>query len=170
MLLERTPMSREPLAREERETVLSLHAENIAAEKRRIVTGHTRFTLVTRNQEELVREVLAHDKVKVQHVSIGRAVDHLPRVRQEGDTVVIPVMEEVLTINRQLILKEEIRIRRVRVSRVYQERIRVRRQDVLITHQPLTSREETQTSTAEVDTKSKRRRNNGIRENSRCVR
>lgn len=155
MLPERTSMSREPLARERRETVLSLHAEKISAGKRRIVTGRTQVALVTRDQEEFVREVLAHDKVEIQRVPIGRALDHPPGLRQEGDTVVIPVMEEVLTINRQLILKEEIRIRRVRVSRLYQERIRVRRQDVLITHKPLTAREDTQTSTAEIDTQSK---------------
>ena len=150
-------MSRESRAGEKRETVFPLHSETISVEKRWGVTGRTRVALVTRDREELVREILAHDKVEIQRIPVGRTVQHLPRVRLEDNTLVIPVMEEVLTINRQLVLKEEIRIRRVRVSHLHQERIRVRRQDVLITQQPLTAREDTQTSTFEVDRKAKER-------------
>jgi hypothetical protein len=37
-------------------------------------------------------------------------------VRQEGDTTIVPVVEEVLVVERRLMLKEEIRIKRVRTT------------------------------------------------------
>jgi hypothetical protein len=39
-------------------------------------------------------------------------VDAIPPVPEEGDTTVMAVVEEVVVIERQLVLKQEIRIRR----------------------------------------------------------
>ena len=38
----------------------------------------------------------------------------MPTIREEGDTIVIPIVEEMLVIERRLLLKEEVRVRRVR--------------------------------------------------------
>jgi stress response protein YsnF len=55
---------------------------------------------------------LEHEVVDIERVPVGRDVDDVPRVRQEGDTTVVPVVEEVLVIEKHLRLVEEVRITR----------------------------------------------------------
>ena len=64
----------------------------------------------------LVEQPLLHDELQVQRVAQDRMLDagQVPQTRYEGDTLVIPVVEEVLVLQKQLRLTEEIRITRVR--------------------------------------------------------
>jgi hypothetical protein len=52
------------------------------------------------------------DEYDIEHVAIGRILDAPVAQRQEGDTLVLPVIEEVLVYRRKLYLREEIRITR----------------------------------------------------------
>ena len=61
----------------------------------------------------------------------------MPTVREDGDTVVIPIVEEALTIQRRLVLKEEVRIRRIRETEHHQERVTLRKQEAAITRLPV---------------------------------
>ncbi|TPG44309.1 DUF2382 domain-containing protein [Roseomonas nepalensis] len=47
----------------------------------------------------------------VEHVPIGREVSELPVTRQEGNVIIVPVVEEVLVVTKKLVLKEEIHLR-----------------------------------------------------------
>ena len=52
---------------------------------------------------------------------------------EEGDTIILPVVEEVLVVERRLILKEEVRLRRVRTTRRHTETVTVREQVAVVT-------------------------------------
>jgi hypothetical protein len=52
------------------------------------------------------------DEYDIEHVPVGRILDALVTQRQEGDTLILPVVEEVLVYRRKLYLREEIRITR----------------------------------------------------------
>jgi hypothetical protein len=62
----------------------------------------------------LIDEPLLHDELEVEHVPVGAIVmtDEAPRMRYEGDTLVVPILEEVLVVQKKLKLKEEVRITR----------------------------------------------------------
>ena len=60
----------------------------------------------------------------------------MPEARQEGDTTIIPIVEEVLVVERQLVLKEEVRIRRVRTTEHHKETVKLRYQEAVVTRQP----------------------------------
>jgi stress response protein YsnF len=55
-----------------------------------------------------------------------------PPVREEGDVTIMPVIEEIVVVERQLILKEEIHIRQVHATEKYRETVVVREQDAMI--------------------------------------
>jgi Domain of unknown function (DUF2382) len=55
---------------------------------------------------------VGRERVESERVPVGRIVDAIPPVPEEGDTTVMAVVEEVVVIERQLVLKQEIRIRR----------------------------------------------------------
>jgi stress response protein YsnF len=85
----------------------------------------------------MVDELLQHEKVEVERVPVDRPVEAIPSVRQEGDVTIIPVVEEVVKIERHLVLKEEVHIRRVKQTERYQETITLRRQEAVISRQPI---------------------------------
>jgi stress response protein YsnF len=66
-------------------------------------------------------------------VPVGRVVDAVPPIREEDDTTIIPVVEEVLVIERRLVLKEEVHLRRVRVRETHAASVVTRTQDVVVT-------------------------------------
>src|SRR5215471_18395702 len=64
---------------------------------------------------------------------IGSRIDAVPEARQEGDTTIIPIVEEILFVERQLVLKEEVRIRRVRTTDHHKETVKLRYQEAVVT-------------------------------------
>jgi uncharacterized protein (TIGR02271 family) len=116
--------------------VVPLLAEEISVAKQQVITGRVHISRVTREKEELVDEPLINEHVKIERVPVGKVVDHAPAVREEGDTLIIPVVEEVLVVERRLLLKEEVRVRRVRDEERHQERVNVRRQELTVTRHP----------------------------------
>ena len=102
------------LARDEAESDTGVAAvlellEEQAVVSRRVVAGATvQVTTTTSVREQQIKEALAHETVEIERVHVGRVVEITPDVRQEGDVTIVPVMEEVLVIERRLILKEEV--------------------------------------------------------------
>ena len=52
--------------------------------------------------------------------------------RQEGDVLVIPVYEEVVTVQRKWVLKEEVRLRRREVQARHREEVVLREEQALV--------------------------------------
>ena len=108
--------------------MLQLLEEN-AVVSRRVIAGATvRVARTTELREQQVDETLSRETVDIERVPIGRVVDAIPDVRQEGDVMIVPVMEEVLVLERRLVLKEEVRIRRVRTTEMHRETVQLRQQ------------------------------------------
>lgn len=125
--------AREPVP----ETVIPLHEEQASIAKRRVVTGRILVSTVTHEHQEVIDELLAHEHVEIERTPIGKRIEEAPAIREEGDTTIIPIVEEILVVERQLVLKEEIRIRRARSNENYRERVMLRRQEAIITRLPV---------------------------------
>ena len=115
-----------------RTLTLPLLAEALVVARRRMHST-VRVATVTHKHEQLVDEALTHERVEIEHVLIGRTVEAVPPIREEGDTTILPVVEEIVVVERRLILKEEIHIRRVRSTERHQEVVTLRTQDAVIT-------------------------------------
>jgi stress response protein YsnF len=115
------------------EQVIPVLAEQISVERRCVETGRVLATVTTHSHERIIKEDLVRDTVEVERVLIGRTVESVPPVREEGDATIIPVVEEVLVIERRLILKEEVRLRRVRIRETHAATVVTRSQDVVVT-------------------------------------
>jgi stress response protein YsnF len=112
--------------------MLSLHADALAVSRRWVAENVVRVATVTREHEHLVDEMVSHERVEIEHVPIGRQVDAVPPVREEGNTTVLPVVEEVVVVQRRLILKEEIRVTRIHGTEHHRESVMLREQDAVI--------------------------------------
>jgi uncharacterized protein (TIGR02271 family) len=98
--------------RTEAEEILPLVEETATIHKRAVVTGKVRVRTVTDTAEEIAKATLQSDSVEVTRVPVDKAVDAAPEIRTEGDVTIVPVLEEVLVVTKQLVLKEELHIRR----------------------------------------------------------
>jgi len=113
------------------EIVVPLHVEDVSVERRK-VERDVRVHIQTVSHDHLIDEPLSHEQVEIERVAIGRPVDVVPPVREEGDTTVVSVVEEVLVVERRLVLKEEIRLRRVRTTERHRETVTLREQQAVI--------------------------------------
>ena len=117
------------------ETKLQLFTEELSVAKETVETGRVRISTHTLEREALVDEDLAHEQVEIETIPVNLQIDSVPEVRQEGDTTIVPVVEEKLVVKRRLMLKEEVRIRRVRSTERHRETVKLRYQDAVVTRQ-----------------------------------
>ena len=112
--------------------VLPLVEEALRVGKRRVETGRVRVSVTTETEERLVRETLRTERAEVERVPVGRELaegEEAPTARQEEDgKVVVPVLEEVLVVERRLVLREEIRLRPVAAEEAAEQPVTLRRQ------------------------------------------
>jgi stress response protein YsnF len=110
--------------------VLPLVEEALRVGKRRVETGRVRISVATEAEERIVRETLRGERAEVERVAIDRelALGEAPPVaRHEADgTYVLPVLEEVLVVERRLVLREEIRMRLVTTEEPVEEVVTLR--------------------------------------------
>jgi uncharacterized protein (TIGR02271 family) len=119
--------------KDKNQVVVPIHAEELSVAKTRVITGQVKVGTVTRKSEQLIEELLEHQHVEIERIAIGTQVDKAPPVREEGDTLIIPILEEIVVVERRLLLKEEVRVRRTREKQPYQERVIIRKQEAVIT-------------------------------------
>lgn len=118
------------------EVVIPVIAEELVVLTMEQDTGGVRATKTVREQEQIVDQLLAQERVTVERKSINRVLAAPVEVRQEGDTLIIPVMEEVMVVQKQLVLKEEIHIRKRQVEVHDQQRFIVRSEQVTLEELP----------------------------------
>lgn len=95
------------------------------AEKGRVLI---RKRVETVPQEKTVE--LAQEGVVVERVPINEVIEELPQVRTEGETTVIPVVEEVLVVEKRYRLVEEVRVTSTRTTKEHTIREDLRREVV----------------------------------------
>jgi len=116
---------------------LQLLAEEAHVSRRTVETGRVRVATVTHTRDHLVDEWLARTNVEVERVPVGRVVDTIPPVGGDADHTIIPIVEETVVVERKLVLKEELHIRRKRTTERYQETVKLRHQTAEVTRVPV---------------------------------
>jgi len=115
--------------------VFGLIEERLQVDRRTDDTGGIRID--KRVETQAVEQVLelASEQVHVERVARETVVreDELPVMHEDGDTLVIPVLEERLVVTKQIILKEELRVTRKRSMRteMVNENLRREQADVV---------------------------------------
>lgn len=98
---------------------------------RREREGRT-VTVTTRPVAEQVAiaEPVTREQVEIERVPVDKVVETVPEVREEDDVTVIPVVEERLVVGVELVLKEEIRLRRTRNTSTEERVVELRKTEV----------------------------------------
>ena len=118
--------------------VIPVLVEELEVQKRLVETGKVRITKEVQERETLVDEPLFHDTVAITRVPIQRVVDGPVPVREDNGTTIISIVEEVLVVEKRLMLREEIHIRKQRIETHQPQRITLRSEAVRVERIPQT--------------------------------
>ena len=97
-------------------TVIPVLAEELEVGTRKRTTGSVRVQKTDTEHEETVSMPLTRERAQVKRVVINQPVDGPLPIRREGDTIIMPVVEEVAVVVKRLMLKEEIHVTRQRTT------------------------------------------------------
>ena len=115
---------------------IALVAEHVDVDVRQVEGDTVRVDLRTEVESRTIDAELLRDAVDVRRVPIDSTVDHLPVTRTEGDVTIIPVVQERLVLQKQLVLVEEIHITHTRERIPVTRDVELRRQIPDVTRIP----------------------------------
>lgn len=111
-------------------TVIPAVEETVEVERRQVPGDTLRVHKRVHERDEPIDEPILRDEVEIERVPIGQVVATAPQARHEGGTLIIPVLEEVLVVEKRMLLKEEVRITRRRVEDRHREHVQLRSEEV----------------------------------------
>lgn len=115
------------------DTIIPVIEERLDVDKRKVETGRgLRVKKTVEQHEELVDPPLMEDELVIEHVPCDILLDEGQTIgpREEGDTLIVPVLEEVVIVQKRVRLREEIRITRQRRETHAPQNITVRKERV----------------------------------------
>jgi uncharacterized protein (TIGR02271 family) len=102
-----------------------------------VESGRVRLSKTVQEHEEAIDLTLLHEEVLVERVPIDQYVADdaaAPAVRYEGDTLVVPVVREVIV--KRLLLVEELRVTKHQVETQETQHVTLRHEQVNVTRVP----------------------------------
>lgn len=86
--------------------------EQLQVDREKVETGRIRLQKRVEENQTVVDEPLLHEGFHVERVPVNRILTdgNAPEPRYEGDVLVLPVLEEVLVVEKRLVLREELRV------------------------------------------------------------
>lgn len=120
------------MSTQEEVAAIPLVEERLSIEKRQVEAGRLRVRISVNEREERVPVSLSHDEVEVERIPRNVPLSELPGVRLEGNTTIIPVVEEVVVVEKRLVLVEEIHVRRKSTPRTEEVPVTLRSEEAAI--------------------------------------
>lgn len=116
--------------------VIPLAEERIVGvAKEMVITGRVRVQSVTEEITQTIREDLAGETVSVERVRFDKELrpgEPTPQERTEGNVHIIPIYEEILVVERRLILREEVRVTRTPTYEHVEQPVTLRKQRAIV--------------------------------------
>ena len=113
--------------------VIPVLEEKLIIGKEIIETGKVIISKKVIEEDINVNIPVIQEEVTVDKVEVNQYVDLAPEIRYEGDTMIVPVVKEVLVVEKRLMLTEELHISKSK-KEVTAERIeKVRKEEITVT-------------------------------------
>lgn len=85
--------------------------EQLHVGKKVVETGGVRIHKVVREEEVQVEAPVVVEKLDIERIPVNRYIESAPpAIRYEGDVMIVPILEEVVVVEKRLVLVEELRI------------------------------------------------------------
>lgn len=114
---------------------IPLAAETITVDKRLVTRGRVVVHKRVVTHDAVVDEPLEQEQVEVTRVPVNKLVEAAEPPRTEGDTTVIPLYEEVLVVEKRLVLTEELHVSKRRSEYRKPQEVALRREEAVVERQ-----------------------------------
>ncbi|GAB3544372.1 YsnF/AvaK domain-containing protein [Spirosoma fluminis] len=114
------------------QVITPVFEEQVHIDKRIVETGQVTIVKKVHEKQQAIEVPVVHENVRVERVPINQYVDSAPPVRQEGETMIIPVIQEVLITEKRLLLVEEVHVTRERTEERDIRQVTLRQEEVHI--------------------------------------
>jgi stress response protein YsnF len=116
----------------EQEFVVPVVQEEVHADSLPVETGSVRVTKNVIPHEEILEQELRKGRVEVKRVKADRIVDGPQQVFRSGNTLVVPVVTEVLRVEKQWVVTEEIHITQIEERETVQQTVVVNEEQAVV--------------------------------------
>ena len=100
--------------------------------KRKIETGSVRIKKTVHETPRILEETLSKEEISIERRPCEKIVDEPAQARQEGDTWILPVQEEILVVTKRILIREEIYVRKQTLQHKEKVTAQVRKEEVVI--------------------------------------
>ena len=147
---------------QDNEVVVPIVKEELHADAIPVQTGGVRVTKHVESHDEILEQELRKGRVEVKRVKTDRIVDGPQPVQRVGNTLIVPVVSEVLHIEKRWVVTEEIHLTQIEERENVQQIVTVNREKAEVERL-----DETGNVVSSVDPQSERQRRGRV---SRCSR
>jgi uncharacterized protein (TIGR02271 family) len=112
--------------------VIPVVEERAVVVKRKKLTGGLRVRTIVHEDEEVIDTPLASEEVEVERRPLDQWVEAPVPIRQEGETTIITLLEEVVVVDKRLRAIEEVRITKRRTTRQASQHVTLRREEAVV--------------------------------------
>jgi uncharacterized protein (TIGR02271 family) len=114
-------------------TVIPVIEEQLQVGKKVVETGSVRINKVVHEEEVKVETPVVVEKLDIERIPINQYVESAPpAVRYEGDVMIVPILEEVVVVQKRLRLVEELRITKRQEHTQVSQPVVLRREEVTV--------------------------------------
>jgi stress response protein YsnF len=118
--------------RQDSEVVVPVVNEEAHADAIPVQTGGVRVTKHVEGHDEILEQELRKGRVEVKRVKTDRVVDGPQPVQRVGNTLVVPVVSEVLHVEKRWVVTEEIHLTQIEERETVQQSVTVNREEAEI--------------------------------------
>ena len=115
--------------RQDNDVIVPVVNEELHADAIPVQTGGVRVTKHVKGHDEILKQELRKGRVEVKRITTDRVVDGPQPVQRLGNTLVVPVVSEVLHIEKQWVVTEEIHLTQIEERETVQQTVTVNREE-----------------------------------------
>ncbi|GAB2591536.1 YsnF/AvaK domain-containing protein [Spirosoma areae] len=112
--------------------IIPVIEEQVQVGKKLIETGVVRIAKRVIEEPQTVDIPVFREEVTVEHIAVYQYVDEAPAVRYEGETMIIPVLREVLVTEKRLLLIEEVHVTKRHITDQETQEVMLRKEEITV--------------------------------------
>jgi len=120
--------------------VIPVIEEQVHVDKKVVEKGSVYIYKDVHDEEVSVDIPYSHEEVDIERVPVNQYATDTPPVRYEGDKMIIPVLKEVMVVEKRIMVVEEIHVTKRRIEEHDTQKINLRREEIRVDREDFQNR------------------------------
>lgn len=117
-------------------TVIPVVQETAQVHKEVVESATVRVHKNVIEVEKSLEVPLVRENYEIKRVPVDKIIEEHPTIREEGNCIIIPVVEEVLVVQKKLKLVEEVHLIKRQITETHKETITVKQEELKVERIP----------------------------------